>query len=308
MKILVFDPGYGDVKYALVETETGEISTGKFPTLITEAKRGVDFENEESGLFWAGKEYLVGKEAAFLGRTLDPTTDNFLETYIPLLLAKTLLDIGQERVDKVIIAVSLYDWPRRKAIEKSAKQVVLKDHKFEHEVLMVPQGYGIWFDNLAPKDGIVIDIGFRTVDVLSLDEEGKPEGKFSFGIADLGVKYFVDDVANLLSEEAKDKFTAGEIMYFLQKKRSILRRLGIEKEIEVRIDGWLTLLWNTLLTKKNFRRAVFLKEDRVVVAGGGALFFREPEDGFCRMTIIKESPEFANVRGIAKWILQEAQR
>ncbi len=306
MKVLVFDPGYGDVKYAFLETESGEISTGKFPTLITEAKRGVDFGNEESGLFWAGKEYLVGKEAALLGRTLDPTTDKFLETYIPLLLGKTLLDINQERVDKVIIAVSLYDWPRRKSIERSARQVILKDRKYEHEVLTVPQGFGIWFDSLAPKDGLVIDIGFRTVDVLSLDLEGKPEGKYSFGIADLGVKYFVDDVASLLSEKAKVEFTAGEIMYFLQEKRSVLRRFGIEEEIRARVDGWLTMLWNTLLTKKSFRRAVFLKEERVVVAGGGALFFREPEDGFCRMTIIKESPEFANVKGIAKWILQEA--
>jgi len=305
MKVLVFDPGYGDVKYAVVDIEAGKWTLGKFPTLVSPAGKSVDLGDESKEIFWAGRKWLVGREAAIAGRTIPTTTEGFLETYLPLLLGKALTEAATDGVDEVVVAVSIYDWTRRKRLEEVSAKVVLQDRKYEHQVRTVPQGYGIWLEALAPEDGVVIDIGFRTVDVLSF-AEGKPEGRHSFGIAGLGVVDFVAEVAGLLSEKAKVEFTPGEVVHFLQAKNGVIQRFGVEEELRVRAEEWSGRLWSRLVAREDFKRVLALK-DRVVVAGGGALFFREPEDGFpCRMIVLKEAPEFANVRGIANWILQEA--
>ncbi|AEH45780.1 hypothetical protein Thein_1925 [Thermodesulfatator indicus DSM 15286] len=305
MKVLVFDPGYGDVKCALVDTVSGEEPRlFKFPTLVARARGGLDFGEGSGEIFWAGEKWLVGEEAARAGRVVSTTTDGFLERYLPLLLVRALLESGdKEGVDEVVIAVSLHDWPRREVFERAAGRLMVNDRSYSHRVRLIPQGYGIWLETLSPWDGIVVDIGFRTVDVLVF-VDGKPDGRRSFGVAGMGVVDFISEAAKILSAKARVEFSPGEVAHFLQEGNPVFRRFGVEEELKSRAGEWSARLWTSLIAKEDFSRAMALL-GRVVIAGGGARFFVKPdEETAVDMQVLDEEPEFANVRGFALRLLE----
>jgi len=308
MKVLVFDPGYGDVKCAFVDTDSAEeMRLFKFPTLVTQARGGLDF-GERSGrgeIIWSGESWLVGEEAVRVGKVRDTTTNEFLKKYLSLLLGRALLDVEDE-VDEVVMAVSLYDWHRRNDFRQVAEKVTVNDQSFTHKVSLIPQGYGIWLECLAPGDGVIVDIGFRTVDVLVF-VDGKPDGHRSFGIGGLGVRDFISDAAKLLSARSRVEFLPGEIAHFLQRNDPVFRRFGVEEEIRSKKEEWSARLWNTLTARDDFMRAMALAGS-VVIAGGGARFFiRPPSEEIAEgidLQILKDEPKFANVRGFAGSLLE----
>ena len=305
MKVLVFDPGYGDVKCAFVDTGSGEGPRFfKFPTLVARARGGLDFGERGGEIFWAGEGWLVGEEAARAGRVVSTTTDSFLERYLPLLLGRALLETGDEGVDEVVVAVSLHDWPRREVFERAAGRVMVNDRSFSHRVRLIPQGYGIWLEALSPWDGVVVDIGFRTVDVLVF-VDGRPDGRRSFGMAGMGVVDFISEAARVLSARARVEFSPGEVAHFLQEGNPVVSRFGVSEELKSRAEEWSARLWSALAARDDFRRSMALL-GRVVIAGGGARFFVKPEDEAERvdMQVLSEEPEFANVRGFALKLLE----
>ena len=303
MKVLVFDPGYGDVKCAFVDTGVGDGPRFfRFPTLVARARGGLDFGEGGGEILWGGKRWLVGEEAARAGRVVSTATDGFLEEYLPLLLGRALLET--DGVDEVVVAVSLHDWPRREVFERAAGRMMVNDRIFSHRVRLIPQGYGIWLEALSPWDGVVVDLGFRTVDVLVF-VEGRPDGRRSFGMAGMGVVDFISEVARVLSAKARVEFSPGEVAHFLREGDPVLGRFRVEDELKSRAEEWSARLWSALAARDDFRRAMALL-GRVVIAGGGARFFVKPEDVPERVNVqvVEEEPEFANVRGFALRLME----
>ncbi len=298
VKILVTDVGYGDTKYALVEN--GNNMQGKIPTLVAPIVEPRGF-GDSGCMSFGGRSFLVGEDARFAKYVIPTTTEEFLPTYSPLVLAKILKSKSPEGVDLVVVSLSLRDWEKKNRLEKSVAGFTVSGTSFTQEVKVFPQGLGIWVDQGSPENAMVVDIGFNTVDVLIV-VDGRPRKDLSFAISGMGTTAFLSDVTEFINRRAREDFTTNEVADLVQKKSPLLQRFGVLDEVKARAVNWFGDVWGRLLSRPVFSRGLKLL-DTVVVAGGGARFIQSLPDS--RVKVVKEEPEFANVRGFLAKIRDE---
>ena len=285
------DIGFGQVKVVLDDLAL------KFPSQIAQFLEGElsDVPVVEHG----GLQYVVGEEATAFRHKLSLSTVELLIRYSPVLLKRALLEVGEGGEYFVVSGLP----PRFRHMGEEFSRA-LQTVEGVVRVLIVPQGAGILED---VKDyvrtyggALILDIGFNTVDFLSVRVKGNDLVKERGGtIEGLGVKSAVEIFRSLLPAEAgflrnepyvflvpyfaKGRLTLAGKEFFLQEEKAKASKLWTE-QIYLRLQEEIGELIKS--------KPVF------VVAGGGAYFL--DRSLFEREVYIPVQPDFSNARGYYK--------
>jgi hypothetical protein len=291
MRVIGIDIGFGQVKVVLDDLAL------KFPSQIAQFLEGElsDVPVVEHG----GMQYVVGEEATAFRHKLSLSTVELLIRYSPVLLKRALLEVGEGGEYFVVSGLP----PRFRHMGEEFSRA-LQTVEGVVRVLIVPQGTGILED---VKDyvrtyggALILDIGFNTVDFLSVRVRGNDLVKERGGtIEGLGVKSAVEIFRSLLPAEvgflrnepyvflvpyfAKGRLTLAGKEFFLQEEKAKASKLWTE-QIYLRLQEEIGELIKS--------KPVF------VVAGGGAYFL--DRSLFEREVYIPVEPDFSNARGYYK--------
>jgi hypothetical protein len=291
MRVIGIDIGFGQVKVVLDDLAL------KFPSQIAQFLEGElsDVPVVEHG----GLQYVVGEEATAFRHKLSLSTVELLIRYSPVLLKRALLEVGEGGEYFVVSGLP----PRFRHMGEEFSRA-LQTVEGVVRVLIVPQGTGILED---VKDyvwtyggALILDIGFNTVDFLSVRVRGNDLVKERGGtIEGLGVKSAVEIFRSLLPAEAgflrnepyvflvpyfaKGRLTLAGKEFFLQEEKAKASKLWTE-QIYLRLQEEIGELIKS--------KPVF------VVAGGGAYFL--DRSLFEREVYIPVQPDFSNARGYYK--------
>jgi hypothetical protein len=291
MRVIGIDIGFGQVKVVSDERAF------KFPSQIAQFLEGElsDVPAVEHNGMW----YVVGEEATVFRHKLSISTVELLIRYSPVLLKRALMDIGQSEEYFVVSGLP----PRFRHMGEEFSKA-LQTVEGVSKVLIVPQGAGVLEDvkeYLRTYGGaLILDIGFNTVDYLSVRVKGSEFVKERGGtIEGLGVKSAVEIFRSLLPAEvgflrnepyvflvpyfAKGRLTLAGKEFFLQEEKEKASKLWTE-QIYLRLQEEIGELIKS--------KPVF------VIAGGGAYFL--DRSLFEREVYIPVEPDFSNARGYYK--------
>ncbi|MDH5542046.1 MAG: ParM/StbA family protein [Nitrospinota bacterium] len=177
------------------------------------------------------------------------------------------------------------------------------------DIEVFPQGVGILLDYRlndeghekpgTDVDGLVVDIGFNTVDVVAFSGGSAIKGESAMferaGVSriaqDLMQKIQSDTGLNLSEQEAKQVLLEGKIkVYGAEKDFSV----SIEEIVEDYLEGIL----NTLTSRWEDR----LQRSSVLLIGGGGAHYMKAflPERYRNIVHIPDDPEFSNARGFRK--------
>jgi hypothetical protein len=291
MRVIGIDIGFGQVKVV------SEDLALKFPSQIAQFLEGElsDVPVVEHG----GMQYVVGDEATAFRHKLSISTVEMLVRYSPVLLKRAMQEIGQSEEYFVVSGLP----PRFRYMGEEFSKA-LQTVEGVKRVLIIPQGTGILEDVkdyvLTHGGALILDIGFNTVDYLSVRVKGGEIIKERGGtIEGLGVKSAVEIFRNLLPKDlgflrnepyvflvpyfAKGRLTLAGKEFFLQEEKAKASKLWTE-QIYLRMQEEIGELIKS--------KPIF------VVAGGGAYFL--DRSLFGREVYIPLEPDFSNARGYYK--------
>ena len=222
---------------------------------------------------WNGKKYLVGKEAVLRGLPELPKQNEFIKTILPLFVLKY-----GNKFDRIHVLISPRDWHLKKELID-----ILSFAK--GEVKVYPQGIGPWILAGCPKDCIVFDIGFRTVEVIVVSS-WVIRRDLSFAL-ETGIGSFAGKIV------ADTPFNIAE--GFIKKDSRFER---------IKRDYWI-YLFNQLDSVRIFKD-VYNHSIPVILSGGGAYLHEFIPDNIKpkKIKVIK-NPEFANINGLIKLLKQQ---
>lgn len=285
------DIGFGQVKVVVDDL------TFRFPSQIAQF-----LENELSDVPVVehnGMWYVVGEEATAFRHKLSLSTVELLVRYSPVLLKRVLMEIGEGEEYLVVSGLP----PRFRYMGEEFSRA-LQTVEGVRKVFVIPQGAGILEDvkDYVRSHGgaLILDIGFNTVDFLSVRVKGDDFVKERGGtIEGLGVKSAVEIFRSLLPAEmgflrnepyvflapyfAKGRLTLAGREIFLQEEKAKASKLWTE-QIYLRLQEEIGELIRS--------KPVF------VVAGGGAYFF--DRSLFEREVYVPVEPDLSNARGYYK--------
>jgi len=289
--VIGIDIGFGQVKVVSDDLAL------KFPSQIAQFLEGELSDVpvvEHNGL-----QYVVGEEATAFRHKLSLSTVELLIRYSPVLLKRALLEVGEGGEYFVVSGLP----PRFRHMGEEFSRT-LRTVEGVVRVLIVPQGAGILEDvrEYVRQYGgaLILDIGFNTVDFLSVRVKGSDLVKERGGtIEGLGVKSAVEIFRSLLPAEvgflrnepyvflvpyfAKGRLTLAGREFFLLEEKAKASKLWTE-QIYLRLQEEIGELIKS--------KPVF------VVAGGGAYFL--DRSLFEREVYIPVQPDFSNARGYYK--------
>jgi len=285
------DIGFGQVKVVVDDLAL------KFPSQIAQFLEGELSEVpavEHNGIW-----YVVGEEATAFRHKLSLSTVELLVKYSPVLLKRALLEIGEGGEYLVVSGLP----PRFRYMGEEFSRA-LQSVEGVMRVVVVPQGAGILEDvkDYVRSHGgaLILDIGFNTVDFLSVRVKGNDLVKERGGTVEgLGVKSAVEIFRSLLPAEvgflrnepyvflvpyfAKGRLTLAGKEVFLQEEKAKASKLWTE-QVYLRLQEEIGELIKS--------KPVF------VVAGGGAYFL--DRSLFEREVYIPTGPDLSNARGYYK--------
>jgi hypothetical protein len=291
MRVMGLDIGFGQVKVVVDDLAL------KFPSQIAQFLEGE--LSDVPAVEYNGMWYVVGEEATAFRHKLSLSTVELLVKYSPVLLKRALLEIGEGGEYLVVSGLP----PRFRYMGEEFSRV-LQSVEGVKKVLVVPQGAGILEDvkDYVQTHGgaLILDIGFNTVDFLSVRVKGKDIVKERGGtIEGLGVKSAVEIFRSLLPAEvgflrnepyvflvpyfAKGRLTLAGKEVFLQEEKAKASKLWTE-QVYLRLQEEIGELIKS--------KPVF------VVAGGGAYFL--DRSLFEREVYIPTGPDLSNARGYYK--------
>lgn len=272
--VSIIDPGYGNFKLARLNPDTGDFLITVQPSIIS---RVPDWEYEKLNgvgksacIEWKGERYLVGNIAMTYGLAIPSLTKDWMVNLACPLFALSFCSDTK----KIYVMLSPSDWELKPEIEKSLKEAGFETINF------MAQGTGIWLDAGAPKNAIVIDIGFNTVDVLMV-LNGSPVRELCFALKECGLVSFLE------------KLTKDDPVH-------LARRL--EEGDEILADKIKNYYFKWLFEKLNARTEWRKKPlgVKLVFGGGGALFL--PDD-LRKASTVPKDPVIANVRGLTRYLI-----
>ncbi|WP_457569593.1 ParM/StbA family protein [Desulfurobacterium sp.] len=318
MDLLAMDTGYSSVKVAYTK-EDGSLETFKFPTAVAQRPTTTTALGNNKYLNYANMSFLVGEDAVKLSHNLIPTdTDDFSILYSPLLVYSAIKRIGKVPKNlclSIAIAeigkkVSFYDPIQGKQVE-GVKEELMKEYcssfsvnneKIEIENIEVfPQGVGIWLDIGRPDDAIIIDIGDRTIDVITVRDRELLPYPYTFGETDVGTVTLAGYLRKAIQDEYGINLDIVKAKVALERGKIKVR--GKEVSIGHLIDRQVNMYVKTILSKvmRQEIKAMYEEIGNLYVAGGGAYFFpREIKEQYG--ISVPESPEFSNVRGFLRML------
>jgi hypothetical protein len=299
MRVIGIDIGFGQVKVVSQNLAL------KFPSQIAQFWEGE--LSEVPAVEHDGMWYVVGEEATVFRHKLSISTVEMLIRYSPVLLKRALREIGEGGEYFVVSGLP----PRFRHMGEEFSKA-LQSVEEVRKVVVVPQGLGILEDIkefLRQQAGaLILDIGFNTVDYLSVRVKGNDFIKERGGtIEGLGVKSAVEIFRSLLPDEVGflrnepyvflvPHFAKGRVMlagkeFFLHEEKVKASKLWTE-QIYLRLQEEIGELIRS--------KPVF------VVAGGGAYFL--DRSLFKREVYVPVEPDFSNARGYYKLGLESLKK
>ncbi len=300
MNVLAVDTGYSFIKYAYTD-ENDKVSSSKFITAVAPVDSNNLDVGSKSSVRFNGKDYLVGQKALYAGGVLPTRADDFLTTYTPLFLHKI---IAEHNLSPYLVSLSLSISEfkeKNKQLQKVCEQFVVNDTLYSFKVAVFPQGFGIWkyVDNI--QNAVILDIGFNTIDILSVID-GKPSAEFSTGYKNMGVCEIASSISEYISSSiTKDyvpEITAIRILVAGGKFNLDRKEYNISNFIESKKAAYTKKIFDTITQSSTLKR-ILNEIDTFIVAGGGAYFIDDElkeKYGF----VIPDKLEFANVLGFIK--------
>ncbi len=307
MAYLGLDVGFGDVKAVF-----GPDQKLKFPTAVCYSKNGLgdmdDLTDSRTEYCFGGKKYLAGKHALY--GALSTRSMDFLKRYIPLFAWKAVRESGSDAGRIAIgLPIAYYTKKNSLALTAALTSVEVNNEPLEFDVRVYPQGMGVLADFRLGFDGteipgtdingLVLDVGFNTVDVLVFEngsaikaDMGMMErGGVSQIVQELSRALQVKTTINLSEQEAKEALIKGSLKVYGREERvSDFAGSIVEEYVEGLLDA-IASRW-----EERIKRA-----DKLILAGGGAYYLKDylPRRYLDLIHIPKE-PEFANARGFYK--------
>lgn len=310
------DIGFGDVK-AVSPSPGGENEAKiKFPTSVSYAPSGpVDLPGSGNG--WSereyqGRRYVVGSGLAssFSTRSWD-----FYERYAPLLAWEAVrgrLGLDSPRLRAAVgLPLAWYTPGNRGLLTRRLRRIEVSGggSPLELDVEVYPQGAGALFDYRLGDDGrerpgtdvsgLVIDVGFNTVDVVAF-EDGAAVKADSGMLERAGMSRPAGELARILQAETTINLSEQEGKEVLA--RGVLSVYGHEKDLSETsrrvVEDYASWLMSVVSSRWEDRvqRAAVL-----ILAGGGARYLAEYAPSRYRdLLYTPEEPEFANARGFLK--------
>jgi plasmid segregation protein ParM len=316
--VMAVDLGYSAVKVAA----QGELFS--FPSAVAVKPETGSIAGELESYSLEGVSYLVGKEAMlFSPNAVGGKSADVSVAYGPLFVAKAVNEarkrLGKEYKPAVlVVSVAVNEFNKeitvplpeggeltgRKAelLEERLKRFTVNGEEFAFdEVVVLPQGRGIWVDAGKPEDALIVDIGFNTTDILRVQE-----GRIIYAT---GVNVGVMNLANYL----KDILASKGVEITTEKAEKAVREGKVRikgeyvplKEI-VPIETLKNLLIGRVfgIIEENRNLADALTElGEIIVAGGGGYYVPETYKGY--RIVVPEKPEYSNVRGFLKLVEEE---
>jgi len=279
MKVLGIDIGFGHTK---VVYDGGKL---KFPSWLSYwTITGIgDIKPVE----YDGSRFVVGERARLSGKRIELASIDELIKYYPVFIRYVLDTLGLQAKEVLVIT----GLPPR-YMERAEE---LKKDKLGVKRQVVFQGFGIFWDSRerAGEDGLVVDIGYNTVDYFAYSVRGGELIKEVVGtIPNMGVINAVGMFRDLLPakhEPLKTKPLSSLVNIFVEGK---FRGEDFSSVKEKAVEQWNEMV------KARLRQEVgvlFEEKEHLLVAGGGAYLVRK--DVFPQEVIIPDEPEFANARG-----------
>lgn len=295
MRVMGFDLGFGHVKVV------SHVSFS-FPSQL--AFYVEDGLSDVRKIEHEGKYYVVGEQSLAFSQKQSLASLDLLIKYSPVFLKYVLEELG---IKEELVVVSGLP-PRFKNYAQIYKEKLLSVGGVQ-KVVIVPQTVGILEDVRTKaglyEEGLIVDIGFNTVDYLAYRHtKGEFLKERSGTIENLGVKSAVESFRTLLPEELGHRKNAPFVFLnsifvsgFAQTGGKHINLLNIKRRV--------LEMWNEqLLARLTEEVGEFLKErSLIVVAGGGAYLVDKAIFG--REVYVPQEPEFSNARGYYRIGLQQ---
>ncbi len=318
--IVAIDIGYGDVKVFDGEkcykfpTAVAPYSLSSFTNRVVDDKNS-PFANEVVFTF-EGRGYIVGEMALHDPDCMTTRSDSFILKHTPLFVYKTIRDIGYVP-DTVVLGLPLGRYIskrselfKREYAERIKKFVVNKEVVEINKVEIYAQGHGIYIDcitqkgneGLSDEDAIVMDIGFNTVDVLSI-VNGVPTKKNSVTMTGKGVVIMVRELDGYIRDNYEFELSEQALKKVLMNGsfRVYGKTVELADVIEEIKESYANLIIGELESRVG--SAIQGKSDigKIIVAGGGAYYIKDfLLNKYEDLIYVLESPEYANARGYYK--------
>lgn len=274
----IIDPGYSNFKIARLSTKDKKYVTTIQPSIISEVPEWQSKYLEGIGFSacveWRNKKYLVGYLALMYGFSVPSFVPGWMENLACPLFALSFC----READELYIMLSPADWDKKEKIQSNLTEAGFKKINF------APQGIGIWLDVGCPKNSVVIDIGYNTVDVL-FTIDGKPIRELCFALRECGLVSFLE------------KLTKDDPI-------RLARRLeeGDPDLREKAKNYYYPWLLQKLDSRSEWRKRS--PKQILVFGGGGARFL---PDNIPEKHVIPKNPELANVRGFVKYLIKQLE-
>jgi plasmid segregation protein ParM len=292
--VLATDIGYSYVKYAFGQDE------GKFPSAVTPVDVVQDNNiGEKTSYSFNGRNYFVGERALRLSNVLLTRSENFLIDYSPLFICEILKRESIRKVGTLCLSLSIAEFKSKySALENACRRFIINNTLQEHTIEVFPQGFGIWAYCERPRNAVVVDIGFNTIDVLGI-ENGEVNPEYSFGYKDIGVCIIASVISDWINKNFDGAFLsemeANEILVNNGEFSFFRRKYNVSGVIERKKAEYTQNILGTVFKQPKLRD--FLKKiDAFIIAGGGAYFIDENLKEKYGI-YIPENPEYSNVLG-----------
>jgi len=312
--IVAIDIGFGDTKVFTPQ------ESFKFPSAIAPVQ-GLkdDFFSSADIYEYQGRMFIVGEQVLIYKNCFSTRSTEFVFRYAPILLysaVKKLSSIPREVVTGLPLSTFL-DRAKRDEFGKKIARLVVNGEVLNFDVSVFAEGHGIFVDYALDEKGepidreriretaLVIDIGFFTVDVLTITQ-GFPTREGSTTFEEDGISKICERLSDYIQKNYSFTLREQAVKDVLLKKR--LSIYGSEKDLTGIIEDIVSEYVEWLLQEVQSRWDGFLKRaDRLIIAGGGAYYVKEflPEK-YRGFVFIPEKPEYSNARGFYKFL--RAQR
>jgi len=303
MESISIDIGYGHTKIRYKNKEV------KIPTAVgLYTDNGIDYGDQEVYEF-EGEKYIVGSDAS-MGETFTTTDFKQLLKYSPLIIYHILNKFQLANKEMPIVVktgLALNDLGHIPEFEKRLSHFVINGQEINLKLKIVPQGIGIYmrylkegskvkegFD-LTSKKVAIIDIGFNTINVLSIVKK-KFQKQVSKAYPGHGVSSLVRPVKTFIENKFNMQCSDSEINEYVIDESFMFN--GVEHEDVVKFikdekrKFIMKLFQSVLIEDKKMLGSSHL----VIISGGGANFLKGAK--LPPNAVIDDDPlEFNNVRG-----------
>jgi hypothetical protein len=326
------DIGFGDVK--AVVSLIGNKFNIKFPTAIKRQQRTEikGLENPQDIYVYKNGKYLIGEDV-IASQDIIPTRNiDFLKEFTPLLVFKVLCETAKklnkpietilQLPKKICLGLPLeYYFNEKDNIKESVRQYMVTLITQERtkplnisfpNVDMRAQGQGvltdfmfqngIYQDQYSKSNLLVIDIGFNTIDVLSVNG-GKTSSNGSYMLEGKGVCKITRELAIEIKEKTGHILNEQKIKEVLQTNTLKIKNQpqNLNGSISQVITEYTDLLKREIQSRSE---SIMNDAEKLIFAGGGVYYIENyiKNQYPVNFVHIPTEPEFSNARGYLKKI------